>query len=132
MGRLVSAASAITLLLAACTGDEGPMGPTGPPGPPGPGAASIVMTGAFDEEGTGYLHLPPSAGTIARPPNVACYATSDPVRGVYRIIAGDWVLDGEELKVVEACYMIEDGDHVDVGVISARGGSFVVVATPTI
>lgn len=136
MGRLVWAASSIALLLAACTGDQGPMGPAGPPGPPGPGAASIVMAGALDTDGEAFIHLPPAAGTIARPPNLACYTTADPVRGVYTIIAIDRVqrLDGEEesLGVVDACLLAGHENHVDVAIFSVPGGSFIIVATPTI
>ena len=135
MGRRYQAALSVTLLLAACTGDQGPAGPQGPPGPPGPGAASIVMAGALDGEGIALIHLPPAAGTIARPPNVTCYTTADPARGIYTIIAADRVrrLDDEEtLGLVEGCFLIEHGDHVDVGIVSIPDGSFIIVATPTV
>lgn len=137
MGRRLAAALSVILLLAACTGDQGPMGPEGPPGPPGPGAASIVVAGALDGEGVARIHLPPAAGTIVRPPNVACYRTADPASGFYTIIAVDRVRslddEGEEtFGLVEGCFLIEHLDHVDVGIVSVPDGSFIIVATPTI
>ena len=135
MVRRFLALLSITLLLAACTGDQGPAGPQGPPGPPGPGAASIVMAGALDGEGVARIHLPPAAGTIARPPNLACYMTPDPASGFYTIIAIDRVrrLDDEEtLGLVDGCFLIQHLDHVDVGIVSVPDGSFIIVATPTV
>lgn len=135
MGRRFLAALSVIPLMATCTGDQGPAGPQGPPGPPGPGAASIVLAGALDGEGLALIHLPPAAGTIARPPNVTCYTTADPSSGFYTIIAADRIrrLDEEEtLGLVEGCFLIQHLDHVDVGIVSIPDGSFIVVATPTI
>ena len=135
MRRRILAVLSVLLLPAACTGDQGPMGPPGPPGPPGPGAASIVMAGALDAEGLALIHLPPSAGTIARPPNLACYMTTDPSSGFYTVIAIDRVrlLDDQEmLGIVDGCFLIEHLDHVDVGIVSVPDGAFIIVATPTV
>ena len=95
------------------------------------------MAGALDADGEAFIHLPPAAGTIARPPNLVCYTTADPASGVYRIIAVDRVLipddEGEESPLlVDGCFMVEHGDHVDVAIFSVPDGSFIIVATPTI
>ncbi|MDE0393153.1 MAG: hypothetical protein OYK82_00090 [Gammaproteobacteria bacterium] len=137
MGRRFPAVLSVSLFLTACTGDQGPMGPEGPPGPPGPGAASIVMAGALDGEGIERIHLPPAAGTIARPPNVACYTTGDPASGLYTIVAVDRVrrLDDEgeaTFPLLEGCFLGQHLDHVDVFIVSIPDGSFIIVATPTV
>lgn len=137
MGRRFPAVLSVILLLTACTGDQGPMGPEGPPGPPGPGAASIVIAGALDGEGFARIHLPPAAGTMARPPNVACYTTAGPASGVYTIVAVDRVrrLDDEgeaTFPLLEGCFLVNRLDHVEVVVVSVPGGMFIIVATPTV
>ena len=132
MDRRYLTTLSVILLIAACTGDQGPMGPQGPPGP---GAASIVMAGALDGEGLALIHLPASAGTIARPPNLACYMTTDPSSGFYTVIAVDRVRrtdDEETLGLIDGCFLIEHLDHVYVGIVSVPDGSFIIVATPTI
>ncbi len=133
MNRLALAVVTLTLL-AACKGDTGPMGPEGPPGP---GAGSVVMTGTLDQNGFGQLHLPPSVGTIASPPNVACYVTADPAQGVYEIITSDWIavsdsIPGPEVLVqLQTCAIWGHTDHVDVGIGSFPSRSFIIVAAPS-
>jgi hypothetical protein len=61
--------------LGACKGPEGPMGPRGPAGsvgPAGPGTR-LEFTGAIPAGGAITIPLPLSAGTLRKPPLLACY-----------------------------------------------------------
>ena len=89
------------------------------------------MSGALDPDGIGVVHLPSSVGTMASPPNVACYVTADAAQGAYSIIGSDFILDGEMLQFFEGCFLGAHDDHVDVVLLSGPSWSFIVVATPS-
>lgn len=115
-------------ILAACEGPAGPAGPAGPTGAPGQtgpagpkgeaGTTRLTFDGQADATGFVGYYLPTEAGTIADPPAVSCYVSSQR-EGPFEQVGTGGVGDPRQ------CLLFVDGGRLAVAVRGITPGWFV-------
>jgi hypothetical protein len=114
--------------LAACKGPAGPAGPAGPTGAPGQagpvgprgpsGSTRLTFDGQADANGFVGYYLPAEAGTIADPPSVSCYVSSQR-DGPFQQVGTGGIGDSSR------CLLFVDDGRLAVAVTGITPGWFV-------